>query len=55
MRRTGTQLTSITTSLTSLFTLRTDPLYKLVSKTRLDPTRILAQLSNVQIHWHIVE
>jgi hypothetical protein len=50
MSRTGTPHTSTISSLTSLLTLRADPPYKLVSKTRLDTTRILAQL-----HLHIVQ
>jgi hypothetical protein len=44
MSRTGTPRTSTITSLTSLLTLRTDPPDKLISKTRLDTARILAQI-----------
>jgi hypothetical protein len=40
----GTPHSSTITSLTSLLTLRTDPLDKLISKARLDTPRILAQL-----------
>jgi catalase (peroxidase I) len=49
MSRTGTPQSSTITSLTALLTLRTDPPYKLISKARLDTSRILAQL-----HTHIV-
>jgi hypothetical protein len=50
MSRTGTPHPPPRTCLTSLLTLRTDPPYKLVLKTRLDTTRILSQL-----HLHIVQ
>jgi hypothetical protein len=46
MSRTGTPHSSTITSLTSLLTLRTDPSDKLISKARLDTSRIIAQLSN---------
>jgi hypothetical protein len=50
MSPTGTPPSSTITSLTSLFTLRTDPPDKLISKARLDTSRILAQ-----IHTHTVQ
>jgi hypothetical protein len=50
MSRTGTPHTSTIASLTSLLTLRTDPLDKLISKTKLDTSRIIAQL-----HLHTVQ
>jgi hypothetical protein len=50
MSRTGTPHSSTITSITSFLTLRTDPPDKLVSKARLDTSRIIAQL-----HTHIVQ
>jgi hypothetical protein len=50
MSRTGTPQSSTFTSLTSHLTLRTDPPDKLISKARLDTSRIIAQL-----HTHIVQ
>jgi hypothetical protein len=44
MSRTGTPHSSTITSLTSFLTLRTDPPDKLISKARLDTSRIIAQL-----------
>jgi hypothetical protein len=44
MSRTGKPHSSTITSLTSLLTLRTGPLDKLISKARLDTSRIIAQL-----------
>jgi hypothetical protein len=51
MSRTGTPHTSTIASLTSLPTLRTDPLDKLISTTRLDISRILAQLHLNTVEW----
>jgi hypothetical protein len=42
MSRTGIAHSSTITSLTSLLTLRTDPPNKLISKARLDTSRIIA-------------
>jgi hypothetical protein len=50
MSRTGIPHSSTITNLTSLLTLHTDPPDKLISKARLDTSRILAQL-----HTHIVQ
>jgi hypothetical protein len=50
MGLTGTPHTSTIKGLTSLLTLRANPLEKPISKTRLDTTHILAQL-----HLHIVQ
>jgi hypothetical protein len=51
MSRTGTPHSSTITSLTSLLTLRIDPLDKLISKARLDTSRIIAQLHTHTIQW----
>jgi hypothetical protein len=51
MSRTGTPHSSTITSLTSLLTLRTDPPDKLISKARLDTTRIIAQLHTHTVQW----
>jgi hypothetical protein len=51
MNRTGTPHSSTITSLTSLLTLRTDPLDKLISKARLDTSRIIAQLHTHTVQW----
>jgi hypothetical protein len=51
MSRTGTPHSSAITSLTSLLTLRSDPLSKLVSKARLGTSRILAQLHTHTVQW----
>ena len=51
MSRTGTPHSSTITSLTSLLTARTDPLDKLISKARLDTSRILAQLHTHSVQW----
>jgi hypothetical protein len=51
MSRIGTPHASTITSLTALLTLRSDPPDKLFSKTRLDTTRILAQLHLHTILW----
>jgi hypothetical protein len=50
--RTGTPHSStITTSLTSPLTLRTEPPDKLISKARLDTSRIIAQLATHTVQW----
>jgi hypothetical protein len=51
MSRAGKPHTSTIASLTSLLTLRTDPLDELISKTRLGSARILAQLSLHTVQW----
>jgi hypothetical protein len=51
MSRTGTPYSSTIASLTSLLTLRTDPPDKLISKARLDTSRILAQLHTHTVQW----
>jgi hypothetical protein len=51
MSRTGTPHASTIANLTSLLTLRTDPPYKLISKTRIDTSRILAQLHLQTVQW----
>jgi hypothetical protein len=55
MTRTCTPHTSTITSLASLLTLRTDPLDKLISKTQVDTTHILAQfrLHTIQSMRHL--
>jgi hypothetical protein len=51
MSRTGTPHSSTITSITSLLTPRTDPPDKLISKARLDTSRILAQLHTHSVQW----
>ena len=51
MSRTGTPYSSTIMSLTSLLTARTDPPDKLISKARLDTSRILAQLHTHTVQW----
>jgi hypothetical protein len=51
MSRTGTPHSSTITSLTSLLTARTDPPDKLISKARLDTSRILEQLHTHNVQW----
>jgi hypothetical protein len=51
MSRTGTVHSSTIVSLTSLLTLRTDLPDKLISKARLDTSRILAQLHTHTVQW----
>jgi hypothetical protein len=51
MSRTGTPHSSTIESLTSLLILRTDPSNKLISKARLDTSRILTQLYTHTVQW----
>jgi hypothetical protein len=52
MSHTGTPHTSTIAKLTTHLTLRTDPLpEKLISKTRLDTSRIIAQLHLHTVQW----
>ena len=51
MSRTGTPHSSTIASLTSLLTLRTDPPDKLVTKARLDTSRILSSLHAHTVQW----
>jgi hypothetical protein len=51
MSRTGTPHSSTITSLTSLLTARTYHVDKLISKARLDTSRILAQLHTHTVQW----
>jgi hypothetical protein len=51
MSRTGTPHSSTITSHTSLFTLRPDPLDKLISKARLYTSRIISQLHTHTVQW----